>query len=99
MEFLEQKCRLIRAEADKLQMTNARLRGELVPVDEVQRRHDEILLMLRDRVMLVETVVPLLYAAAQGGGMKEMRQIPREELEDALDLGPVWLVPSDGSPI
>ena len=96
-EYLREKVRLVRAEADKLQMTNARLRGELVPVDEVQQRHDEILLMLRDRVMQVETVLPLLYAAARGGGMEAMRPILREELQDALDLGPVWLLPSNGS--
>ena len=43
-----QKVRQIRAAADKLQIANARRRGELVPADEVQRRHEEILLMLRD---------------------------------------------------
>ena len=47
-EYLHQKVRQIRAAADKLQISNARRRGELVPVDEVQRRHEEILLMLRD---------------------------------------------------
>ena len=96
-EYLHQKVRQIRAEADKLQISNARRRGELVPVDEVQRRHEEILLMLRDRVLRVESVVPLLYAAARGGGMEAMRPILREELQDALDLGPVWLLPSNGS--
>jgi hypothetical protein len=49
--------------------------------------------MLRDRVLRVESVVPLLYAAARGGGMEAMRPILREELRDALDLGPVWLLP------
>jgi hypothetical protein len=96
-EYLHQKVRQIRAEADKLQIANARRRGELVPVDEVQRRHEEILLMLRDRVLRVESVVPLLYAAARDGGMEAMRPILREELRDALDLGPVWLLPSHGS--
>ena len=96
-EYLHQKVRQIRAEADKLQISNARRRGELVPVDEVQRRHEEILLMLRDRVLRVESVVPLLYAAALGGGMEAMRPILREELQDALDLGPVWLLRSNGS--
>jgi hypothetical protein len=96
-EYLHQKVRQIRAEADKLQISNARRRGELVPVDEVQRRHEEILLMLRDRVLRVESVVPLLYAAARGGGIRAMRPILREELRDALDLGPVWLLPSNGS--
>jgi hypothetical protein len=47
-EYLHQKVRQIRAAADKLQISNARRRGELVPADEVQRRHEEILLMLRD---------------------------------------------------
>jgi phage terminase Nu1 subunit (DNA packaging protein) len=96
-EYLHQKVRQIRAAADKLQISNARRRGELVPVDEVRRRHEEILLMLRDRVLRVESVVPLLYAAARDGGMEAMRPILREELRDALDLGPVWLLPSHGS--
>jgi hypothetical protein len=60
-EYLHQKVRQIRAAADKLQISNARRRGELVPVDEVRRRHEEILLMLRDRVLRVESVVPLLH--------------------------------------
>ena len=96
-EYLREKVRLIRGEVDKLQMANARRRGELVSVDEVQRRFDDILLMLRDRVMRVESVVPLLHAAALAGGIEAMRPILREELRDAVDLGPVWLVPPDGA--
>jgi hypothetical protein len=96
-EYLQQKVRLVRAEVEKMQLTNARLRGELVPVDEVQARFDEIMWMLRDRVLLVETVLPLLHAVALKGGVKAMRPILRKELENALDLGPIWLVPPNGS--
>ena len=97
-EFLLQKVRLVREQTDKLAMQVARLRGELVPADGVRERHEEILRMLHDRVMQVETVAPLLYAVARGsGGMEAVRTLLRKELRDALDLGPVWLFPSDGA--
>lgn len=76
---MEQKTRLTRAQADKAELQAARLRSDLVPVEEVQLVWNRMLGAFRARALALPTRVAVQTAAAQPS-FEEHRQI----LDDAV---------------
>ena len=82
------KVRLIKAKADLMSMEAARASRELLPAAEVAKADEVIFAGLRDRVMAVQSVAPLLCDAALKDGERAVRPILREALTSALeDIG------------
>lgn len=86
------------ANAAKAELDVAQKRGELVPVAEVQRADELIVTMIRDRVMALESVAPLVMDAAQREGEHGVRMALRRAARDALaDLAGAELVAAPGA--
>ena len=87
-----ERARLAKEQADKTELENRLARKELLPAAEVAKADQVIFAGLRDRVMTVQSVVPLLCDAALKDGERAVRPILREALASALeDVGSAQL--------
>jgi phage terminase Nu1 subunit (DNA packaging protein) len=84
-DFTSERTRLAKEQADKLQLENAVARGELLPAREVAKADEIIFAGIRDRVMAVQSVAPLLCDAALKDDEQGLRPILREALTSALE--------------
>jgi hypothetical protein len=93
LDYNRERTRLAKAQADKQEMENAVARGELLPAAEVAKADEIIFTALRDRVLHVESVTPVMCDLAVVGKPGEARQVLRQALRDALeDVGSSTLV-------
>jgi phage terminase Nu1 subunit (DNA packaging protein) len=92
LDLNEERARLAKEQADKTELENKLARGELLPAAEVAKADEVIFAALRDRIMAVQSVVPLLHDAALKDGERAMRPVLRDALVSALeDVGSVEL--------
>jgi phage terminase Nu1 subunit (DNA packaging protein) len=95
-ELAREKARLTKEQADAAAMANAKARGELLRAEDVLKADEVIFAALRDRVMHVSSVTPLLCDLAQKGEQAEARAVLRQALRDALEeVGTAELVPAE----
>jgi phage terminase Nu1 subunit (DNA packaging protein) len=95
-ELIRERTRLAKAQADKTELENATARKELLPAAEVARADEVIFAALRDRVLHVASVAPLLVDAAASDGLPKVRELLRQALVDALEeVGSAELVPAE----
>jgi phage terminase Nu1 subunit (DNA packaging protein) len=80
-----ERARLTKEQADKTEIENQLARKELLPAVDVSRTYETLFTVLRDRVMAVASVAPLLHDAAAGEGLPKVRALLRGELAAALD--------------
>jgi hypothetical protein len=96
-DYNRERTRLAKAQADKTEMENAVARRELLPAEDVAAADEIIFAGLRDRVLQVASVAPLLHdAAVSEAGLPKVRELLRQALVDALeDVGTAELVPAE----
>jgi phage terminase Nu1 subunit (DNA packaging protein) len=88
LDLNAERARLAKEQADKTELENQLARKELLPAAEVAKADEVIFAGLRDRVMAVQSVAPLLCDAALKDGERAVRPILREALASALeDIG------------
>jgi phage terminase Nu1 subunit (DNA packaging protein) len=93
LDLNEERARLAKEQADKLDLENKLARGELLRAEDVLKADEVVFAGLRDRIMAVQSVVPMLCDAALKDGERAMRPILREALTSALeDVGTAELV-------
>jgi phage terminase Nu1 subunit (DNA packaging protein) len=93
LDLNAERARLAKEQADKLDLENKLARGELARVSDMLKADEVIFSGLRDRIMAVQSVVPLLHDAALKDGERAMRPILRDALVSALeDVGSAELV-------
>jgi phage terminase Nu1 subunit (DNA packaging protein) len=93
LDLNAERARLAKEQADKLDLENKLARGELLRAEDVLKADEIIFTALRDRVMQVQSVVPLLCDAALKDGERAVRPLLREALVGALeDVGSAELV-------
>jgi phage terminase Nu1 subunit (DNA packaging protein) len=85
LDLNAERARLAKEQADKLDLENKLARGELVRAEDVLKTDEVIFAGLRDRIMAVQSVTPLLHDAALKDGERAMRPILREALVSALE--------------
>jgi phage terminase Nu1 subunit (DNA packaging protein) len=92
LDLNAERARLAKEQADKTELENQLARKELLPAAEVAKADEVIFAGLRDRVMAVQSVAPLLCDAALKDGERAVRPILREALTSALeDIGSAQL--------
>ena len=92
LDLNAERARLAKEQADKTELENQLARKELLPAAEVAKADEVIFAGLRDRVMAVQSVAPLLCDAALKDGERALRPILREALASALeDIGSAQL--------
>jgi phage terminase Nu1 subunit (DNA packaging protein) len=79
-----EKARLLKEQADKTELENQLARKELVRASDVAKADEVVMTTLRDRVMAVLSVAPLLSDAAKMEGLPKVRSVLRDALADAL---------------
>jgi phage terminase Nu1 subunit (DNA packaging protein) len=88
LDLNAERARLAKEQADKTELENRLARKELLPAAEVAKADEIVFAGLRDRVMAVQSVAPLLCDAALKDGERAVRPILREALTSALeDIG------------
>jgi phage terminase Nu1 subunit (DNA packaging protein) len=93
LDLNAERARLAKEQADKTQLENKLARGELLRAEDVLKADEIVFSGLRDRVMAVQSVVPLLCDAALKDGERAMRPLLRDALTSALeDVGSAKLV-------
>jgi phage terminase Nu1 subunit (DNA packaging protein) len=99
LDLNAERARLAKEQADKLDLENKLARGELLRAEDVLKADEIVFAGLRDRVMQVQSVVPLLCDAALKDGERAMRPLLREALTSALeDVGSAELVEPTETP-
>jgi phage terminase Nu1 subunit (DNA packaging protein) len=92
LDLNAERARLAKEQADKTELENALARKEPLPAAEVAKADEIVFAGLRDRVMAVQSVAPLLCDAALKDGERAVRPILREALASALeDIGSAQL--------
>ena len=92
LDLNAERARLAKEQADKTELENRLARKELLPAAEVAKADEIVFAGLRDRVMAVQSVAPLLCDAALKDGERAVRPILREALASALeDIGSAQL--------
>ena len=90
---------MAKEQADKLDLENKLARGELLRAEDVLKADEVVFSGLRDRVMQVQSVAPLLCDAALKDGERAVRPLLREALASALeDVGSAELVEAAETP-
>ena len=87
----EQRTRLLRAQAEKAELEAARLRAELVPVDQVQKQWNRMLGAFRARTLAAPSKGAALSAAAKKSfrdQLKVWNEVIHELLTELADLKP-----------
>jgi phage terminase Nu1 subunit (DNA packaging protein) len=93
LDLNAERAQLAKEQADKTQLENKLARGELLRAEDVLKADEIVFAGLRDRVMQVQSVVPLLCDAALKDGERAVRPLLREALAGALeDVGSAELV-------
>jgi phage terminase Nu1 subunit (DNA packaging protein) len=88
LDLNAERARLAKEQADKTELENRLARKELLPAAEVAKADEIVFAGLRDRVMAVQSVAPLLCDAALKDGERALRPTLREALASALeDIG------------
>jgi phage terminase Nu1 subunit (DNA packaging protein) len=92
LDLNAERARLAKEQADKTELENRLARKELLPAAEVAKADEIVFAGLRNRVMAVQSVAPLLCDAALKDGERAVRPILREALASALeDVGSAQL--------
>ena len=100
LDLTTERARLAKEQADKTQLENKLARGELLRAEDVLKADEVVFAGLRDRVMQVESVVPMLCDAALKDGERAVRPILRDALTSALeDVGSAELVEPAEAPV
>jgi phage terminase Nu1 subunit (DNA packaging protein) len=93
-----ERARQAKAAADKLELENALARKDLLPSDEVSKTLEVSLAALRDRVMAITSVMPLIRERIIAGDEAGAGEKLRKALTDALeDVGKVEFVEADAA--
>jgi phage terminase Nu1 subunit (DNA packaging protein) len=88
LDLNAERARLAKEQADKTELENQLARKELLRAEDVAKADEVIFAGLRDRIMAVQSVAPLLCDAALKDGERAVRPILREALTSALeDIG------------
>jgi phage terminase Nu1 subunit (DNA packaging protein) len=85
LDLNAERARLAKEQADKTHLENQLARKELLRAEDVAKADEVIFAALRDRVMAVRSVAPLLVDAAAGEGLPKVRALLHEALTDALE--------------
>jgi phage terminase Nu1 subunit (DNA packaging protein) len=64
LDLNEERARLAKEQADKTELENKLSRGELLRAEDVLKAEELVFTALRDRIMAVQSVAPLLHDAA-----------------------------------
>jgi phage terminase Nu1 subunit (DNA packaging protein) len=98
LDLNAERARLAKEQADKTELENRLARKELLPAAEVAKAEEIIFAALRDRIMAVESVAPLLHDAALKEGERGLRPVLRQALHDALkEVGSAELKEADAA--
>ncbi len=76
------RARLIKAQAEAQEMENAKVRGELVPIDPVERAVTALLGVVRNRILAIETKLPMRVLGCNS--LPEIQAIVAEMNHEAL---------------
>jgi phage terminase Nu1 subunit (DNA packaging protein) len=85
LDLNAERARLAKEQADKTQMENELARGELVRASEVAKSDEIIYTALRDRIMGIVSIAPVLKDVALTGGVAGVREQLRVSIADALE--------------
>lgn len=77
------RARLIKAQAEAQEMENARVRGELLPKDPVERAVTAVLGVVRNRILTIETKLPMRVLGCNS--LQEIQKITSEMNHEALN--------------
>ena len=89
LDLTQERARLAAAQREKTEIEVARLRGELIPADEVKQAAFALARRVRDRLMLVPHRLAVTLAANPNPAAMEqkMEESLREALEELADRG------------
>jgi hypothetical protein len=85
LDLNAERARLAKEQADKTQMENELARGELVRASEVAKSDEIIYTALRDRIMGIVSIAPVLKDVALTSGVAGVREQLRISIADALE--------------
>lgn len=84
-ELTQERCRLIRAKREKIELCTAKLRGELVPAADVSSEWQSMVTCVRDRLLAIpDRAAPLLVAKDEHAIERTLRDMVWEALDELV---------------